>query len=182
MAQSNVEKLMAFGLPAGLATAINDIYLDTTSAQSYDGLQTYNDGLASDTIAEKTAAAGVTVDGTLLKDGGVTLGATGMLALSSTTTISAAGTTQGAATALTTGVNVVTTATASSADSVKLPTAAAGRVVIVHNGSSDTINIFPATGGAINGGSANAAVTLATTKARVFYAVSATAWYSLLGA
>lgn len=76
----------------------------------------------------------------------------------------------------------VATATAGSADSLTLPTQTAGKFTLIHNGSGDTINVFPPTGASINGGSANAAVTIATGKARLFYAMSATAIFSLLGA
>jgi len=41
----------------------------TVTAQSLAGLKTFNDGIATDTIAEKTAAAGVTIDSALVKDG-----------------------------------------------------------------------------------------------------------------
>lgn len=40
-------------------------------AATVTGLQTFADGIATDTIAEETAAAGVTVDGCLIKDGRV---------------------------------------------------------------------------------------------------------------
>lgn len=42
--------------------------VSTTGAQSIDGLKTFGDGIATDTIAEETAAAGVTIDGVKLKD------------------------------------------------------------------------------------------------------------------
>jgi hypothetical protein len=38
-------------------------------AQTFNGLKTFDDGIATDTIAEKTAAAGVTIDGAQIKDG-----------------------------------------------------------------------------------------------------------------
>jgi hypothetical protein len=41
----------------------------TIGAQAFAGVKTFNDGIASDTIAEKTAAAGVTIDSALVKDG-----------------------------------------------------------------------------------------------------------------
>jgi len=40
-----------------------------TLAQTFAGLKTFNGGIATDTVAEKTVNAGVTVDGVLLKDG-----------------------------------------------------------------------------------------------------------------
>ncbi|MDE2255578.1 MAG: hypothetical protein KGL42_15115 [Betaproteobacteria bacterium] len=63
------------------------------------------------------------------------------------TSISATGTTQGAATALTHDINVVTTATTASADSVKLRAAAAGLHMRVKNRSgAATIQLFPESG------------------------------------
>jgi len=41
----------------------------TTGAQTLGGEKTFNDGLKSDTISEKTSAAGVTIDGGKVKDG-----------------------------------------------------------------------------------------------------------------
>ena len=41
-------------------------------AQSWTATQTFNSGIATDTVSEKTSAAGVTVDGVLLKDSQVT--------------------------------------------------------------------------------------------------------------
>lgn len=49
----------------------------TTGAQTIAGLKTFGDGIATDSIAEETAAAGVTVDGVLLKDNSVVVGAGG---------------------------------------------------------------------------------------------------------
>ena len=40
-------------------------------ASTLNALRTFGDGIATDTIAEETGAAGVTVDGVLLKDGAV---------------------------------------------------------------------------------------------------------------
>lgn len=44
-----------------------------TGAQTIAGVKTFSTSIAVDTIAEKTAATGVTVDGVLLKDSGVTV-------------------------------------------------------------------------------------------------------------
>lgn len=49
-----------------VAAVVNQL---TDTAISLSGQKTFNDGIKTDTIAEKTAAAGVTVDGVLLKDG-----------------------------------------------------------------------------------------------------------------
>jgi len=44
-------------------------------AQTITGVKTFDNGLATDTISEETSAAGVTIDGVLLKDNGVVTGA-----------------------------------------------------------------------------------------------------------
>jgi hypothetical protein len=41
----------------------------STSAQTFAGLKTFNNGIAADTIAEKTSGAGVTIDSAVVKDG-----------------------------------------------------------------------------------------------------------------
>jgi hypothetical protein len=65
--------LMARGCAAGLATQLVDSFAETGAANTWTGTQTFNGTVATDTVAEKTAAAGVTIDGVLVKDGGVTL-------------------------------------------------------------------------------------------------------------
>lgn len=84
--------------------------------------------------------------------------------------------TVGQATALTSDVNAVTGADNTKA--VKLPTAVAGMTVYVTNtDASHTLPVFPATGGAINALSANAAFTLAPGETAIFEATSTTQWY-----
>jgi hypothetical protein len=56
----------------GFPLARDSAVLHTTGAESAAGLKTFGDGIATDTIAEETSAAGVTVDGVLLKDSQVT--------------------------------------------------------------------------------------------------------------
>jgi RNase P/RNase MRP subunit p29 len=56
----------------GFPMARDSAVIHTTGAESAAGLKTFNDGIATDTVAEKTAAAGVTIDGVLLKDSEVT--------------------------------------------------------------------------------------------------------------
>lgn len=70
--------------------------------------------------------------------------------------------TQAGATALTGLVNVVTTGTAN--DGVLLPSAAVGTVIAVVNSSANALKIYPPVGGALNGGTVNAAVTLTASK------------------
>lgn len=53
---------------------------------------------------------------------------------------------------------------------------------VVRNTSSTTALVFPATGGAINAAGANNSVNVAQNLARIFIAVSATAWVSWVAA
>lgn len=84
---------------------------------------------------------------------------------------------QASAVALTTEFNNVTTV-AASADSVKLPSAAAGVRVIVKNNGANPLAVFPATGDTIDAGSANASVTLLVGEQRIFSAIDSTDWES----
>ena len=95
-----------------------------------------------------------------------------------TTGITAAGSTQGTATALTKEINVVSTVS-SGANGVVLPTAVAGIVLIVNNTSANTLNVYPATGGAVNSGSTNAAYSHVSGASIQYYATSSTQWYTV---
>ena len=91
--------------------------------------------------------------------------------------VSAAGTTQGTATALTVDYNVITTAAASSG--VVLPTATAGRRIVIVNKGANTLSIYPATGGTIDALAANAAIQVAANGSIELMASSVTQWYSI---
>ena len=95
-----------------------------------------------------------------------------------TTGITAAGSTQGTATALTKEINVVSTVS-SGANGVVLPTAVAGIVLIVNNTSANTLNVYPATGGAVNSGSTNAAYSHVSGASIQYYATNGTQWYTV---
>lgn len=93
------------------------------------------------------------------------------------TGISAAGSTQGDAAALTKDINIVSTV--SSGQGVRLPTAVAGMVLIVNNTSGTNLNVYPATGAAINSLATNAAYTHIVGGSLQYYAVSSTQWYTV---
>jgi hypothetical protein len=89
--------------------------------------------------------------------------------------------TQAGATALTAMINRVTVS-GTNGDGVKLPTAIAGlEVLIINDDSAQTIQVWPNTSDAINGGSANAvdAKTLAAGGSRRYAAIDATNWYTI---
>jgi len=84
----------------------------------------------------------------------------GFLASIPTVSVAATGSAQGSAAALTNNSNNNVTA-GDGTKAVVLPTGIAGDVVIVyHSVATVGLPIFPATGGTINGGSANASITI----------------------
>lgn len=113
-----------------------------------------------------------------------------------TDTITAfAGGGQASAVVLTSAVNRVTTV-ASAADSVKLPLCQTGpasgigggqpvntlgqMMYVINAAAANSMNVYPATGGAINALSANAAYAVAANKTVGFVCIG-NIWYSLLG-
>lgn len=80
---------------------------------------------------------------------------------------------QGSAVLLTTGYNNVTTV-AAAGDSVLLPPAVAGQFFTVKNNGANNLAVFPSTSGTINGGSANASVTVLPGDTRTFSAINTT--------
>jgi hypothetical protein len=93
------------------------------------------------------------------------------------TGISAAGSTQGTGTAITKDINVVSTVSAG--QGVVLPTAIAGMVIIVNNTSATNLNVYPASGAAINSLATNAAYTHVAGASLQYYAISSTQWYTV---
>lgn len=92
--------------------------------------------------------------------------------------VTAAGTVIGDATALTAIANHVTTAAA--ATGVKLPACEIGGFCEIRNSGANTMNVFPdSSSNNINGGSAGAAITMATNTAARFRKVSSTKWIQL---
>lgn len=92
-------------------------------------------------------------------------------------TLTAAGSSASDALQLSAVINRVSTTAASTG--VKLPTASTGASVVVANDGANALTVYPATGATIDGA---ASVSIATTKRRIFFAVSPTAWFSVLGA
>ena len=95
----------------------------------------------------------------------------------STTNNVTAGTNAQGQGALTSDYNVITTATANPSG-VTLPTATQGRRIVIVNKGANPVNVYPATGGAIDALAANAAISLAVSGVMEFNASSTTQWYS----
>jgi hypothetical protein len=77
---------------------------------------------------------------------------------------------------LTKDVNEVSTC-ANANDVVTLPAAEAGRELVIINNGAQTLQVFPASGDAIDGGAADASVTMATGVKQHFVAIDGTDWY-----
>jgi hypothetical protein len=93
--------------------------------------------------------------------------------------VAAAGSDQSGGTALAKTFNIVTSATASSAEGVVLPDAAQGLVLEILNDTSTTIKVYPYSGETIDGGSANVAVNLAGKHSLKLVCTSASNWVRL---
>ena len=126
------------------AAQLNELIDEVTDVNPSAGTMKAN------TISEYTSGSGVTADGVLLKDGMVSM---------ATQTLAAAGSTQGDAGAITSQVVFVTGADATKG--VVLPAVAANKVVIILNQANAVLKIYPASGEKINGGTANAAISVA---------------------
>jgi len=99
------------------------------------------------------------------------------------TGIAAAGDAQGTATELNGAWNVVATATGTSADGLRLPDDYPLNVpMIVINTTAVALDVFPPTGGAINGGTADAAKALAANMSGLYVQYSAGNWGAVLSA
>ena len=92
--------------------------------------------------------------------------------------VNATGLTQGTAASLPSDINIVTVAASGSATGVILPTAVAGMRVIVRNATATSIQVYPATGAAIDNASTNASIGISTLKSVEFIATSSTTWHS----
>jgi hypothetical protein len=94
------------------------------------------------------------------------------------TGLTAAGTTQGTGLVLSGGYSIQEITTAASGTGVVLPTGVAGGYVAVVNRGANPVIVYPASGGTINGQSANAGFTLGVNNSVAFLAKSSTAWYT----
>jgi hypothetical protein len=106
------------------------------------------------------------------------IAATGRIAFKSIATgLSAAGANQAAATAITKTMSEFTTVAASTGG--RLPTPEPGEFFFVANKGANALSLYPATGGAINSLATNAAFSMAADTRKLFFAFTATQWYSL---
>jgi len=150
------------------------------SAGTYNGLDFSASNIAS--IVTRNHNNLTTISGGASNDYFHLTAAQHALLVDSTDAITAGTTqTQAGATALTTGANRVTVS-AVNLDGVKLPTAFAGaRVLVMNKDAAQTIQIWPNTSDAIDGGAADAvdANSLAAGASREYVAMDATNWYTI---
>ncbi len=103
--------------------------------------------------------------------------------LNGNATIAAAGSTQATATAVTAGLTIVSAATGTSADGVRLPANwGIGETITIVNITAVALDVWPPTGGAINGGSADAAKALAANMAGEYVSLGSGNWGAVLSA
>ena len=159
-------------LAAGTATTVTygngTVSVNNTGATSVSG--TANQVVAS----ASTGAITLSTPSVFIAPG--TIQDTSGMKYSTTAGVSAAGTTQGTATAITTSYNTVTTV--GSGTGVVLPTASAGLIVVVANRGANSLNVYPASGAAIDGASTNTAVSIGIGATAIYEASSATQWYT----
>jgi len=103
--------------------------------------------------------------------------------LNGNATIAAAGTNAATASAVTAGLTIISTATGTSADGVRLPANwGIGETITIVNITAVAIDVWPPTGGAINGGSADAAKALAANMAGEYVSLGSGNWGAVLSA
>lgn len=97
--------------------------------------------------------------------------------------VAAAGDDQAGATEVTGAVNVVTSATGTTADGIRLPSdRTAGELLMVINSTAVALDVFPPSDGTINGGSANAAKALAANMSGLYISMGLGDWGAVLSA
>lgn len=126
--------------------------------------------------AASYAATGAVTGATMTTTGAITVGSTLRRSVS-TGLVAGTTQTQGGATLLTADRNA-NIACANDNDGVILPTAVAGMEILVHNVSTKTLKVYPATGADLGAG-ANTATTQATTVTNRYLALNATTWVKL---
>ena len=89
--------------------------------------------------------------------------------------------TQATSLVLSTVISRVTTV-ATAGDAVELPLAAAGLQLTVSNAGTNSMNVFPSLGDAVNSGAANAAYAIAAGKTASFSSAGPNIWHALVSA
>lgn len=166
------------------ANGTNWVATTSTFADTY-GVNKLLYASSANVVAGLTTAA----NGVLVTDGSSVpsisstlpsgLSVSGLLA-STSAAVSAAGSTQGGATAITSDVNIVTTVASNTG--VLLPTAVAGKSMVVVNKGANALNVYPATSGFIDALSVNIPIVIPVGGWIEFVGSSSTQWYSTYNA
>ena len=101
----------------------------------------------------------------------------GFVAYGVSSALTATGNSQGTALAVTRPINDVTTVAASTG--VVFPAATPGMRIVIRNGGSNTLNVYPASGAQINALGTNVAFPIVVATVLEFIALSTTQWYTL---
>ena len=109
--------------------------------------------------------------GDVMKDGGLSVRHLEAIAGTRAATVSAAGSAQNDATELTADLSLITTASAG--EGVRLMSFAVGSILVA-NGTAVSVLVYPISGGKINNGTTNAAITLYPGLGVEFHAISST--------
>lgn len=97
--------------------------------------------------------------------------------------VAAAGDDQATATEVGGAVNIVTSATGTTADGVRLPASRAeGELLMIINSTAVALDVFPPTDGAINGGTADTAKALAANMSGLYISMGDGNWGAVLSA
>jgi hypothetical protein len=152
--------------------AVTDAKLRNSGALSVVGRSANSTGSPADISA--TAASGQ-----FLRESGSVLGfgtdLAGMFELSAESGITASTTQTQGQVPLTKTVNQFSTV-ANNGDAATMPTAVAGRVMVIVNDGANPLGLFPASGDDIESYGVNAVYTVATAARYVFFAIDATNW------
>lgn len=137
------------------------------------------------TVTSVTASAAVTAADGIFSDDvtvGDALTVTGFSANVPQIAAAAGSNSQANATAITKSVCIITTVSGTTR-AVRLPTAATGRVVEIHNAGATQVKVYPGTGDRISTAATNAVGTaIAKTKGNIYRAQNASTWRVITGA
>jgi len=167
--------------PDDLATTLSNLLASTGAAAAVSTLISGTDLTASGTLTTLATNVGAhTTQGATLRDALLALTANGTFAAKMAkkviaTPVAAAGSSASDAAALG-SANILTISSDSAAKGVKLVAGVAGDVVDIINTSSTAAILYPATGGTINGLSANAGVLVPASKGTRAICVSTNTW------
>jgi hypothetical protein len=130
-------------------------------------------GLAIDNLIELTAANGILIDGVRLRDGAVQ---TKVDASAATAAAGTDSTNAGVLPAGTAGIYQTSGADGTKGVRINAADAVPGRTIVVTNPVAAVLKVYPPTGGAINAGATDAALSSTSGRSVTLTCVTATTW------